>query len=138
LFLHFFIYLFKKLQFILIVALRFVKVLCRKSWKIQRLHLNYYDEELFDDNYLIVNYRFRNALFYRLGNQYIIEKQLKILNVENFDNTCDLVVYGIFTKKVYRLKFKYELNHAKLRPQPRFNNPDTEFVLQGISDLRLS
>lgn len=131
------IFLLQKLQFILIVVLRFLKILFRRRKRIQRLYFNYYDENLFGENYLVVNFRFRNALYYRLGNQYMVEKQMKIFNLEGFDRQSDFVAYGIFTKRVYKLKFKHELR-AIPKLQPRFNNIDTEFILRGIADLQLT
>ena len=132
-----FILLLQKLQFILIVVVRFFKILFRRRKRIQRLYFNHYDENLFGENYLVVNFRFRNAIYYRLGNHYMVEKQMKIFNLESFDKQCDFIVYGLFTKKVYRLKFKHELR-AIPKLQPRFNNIDTEFILRGIADLQLS
>jgi hypothetical protein len=102
-------YLIEKLQFIKIVFYRFLIILFRKRKRIELLYLNYDKEHLFESSYIVINYRFRNAIYYRFGKHITLEKKIKIFNIKNFENEFDLVVFGFFQKKTYRIQFEPKL-----------------------------
>lgn len=106
---HYFTLVFKKLQFILIIVGRFFKILFRKRKEIELLYLNYSTEYIFDNSLIIINYRFRNGLWYRFGKHKTLEKEIKIFNLKNFETEFDLVVYGFFQRKAFKLKFEPQL-----------------------------
>ncbi len=101
-------YLLNKLRFTIVVIARFIKILFRKKKEIEILYLNYETKHLFDTSYLIINYRFKNAIYYRFGNDISLEKQIKIFDLNNIDSEFDLVVNGFFDSKTYNLKFEQE------------------------------
>lgn len=86
------------------IVKRFSIILFRKNRRIKLLYLKYNSEHVFDNGFLIVNYRFRNALYYKFGNHITLEKQIKIFNLKNFDHEFQLTVYGFFQKKTFKLK----------------------------------
>lgn len=96
----------KKLKFFRIIVLRFFKILFRRRKSIEVLYLNYSDKHLFESSYIVINYHFKNALWFRFGKHITTEKHIKVLNLKNFDKEFDLVVYGFFRKAVFRLKFQ--------------------------------
>jgi len=102
--------LFKKLKFCLAIMGRAFIILFRRKQGIQLLHLDYGDRHLFENSYIIIRYRFRNALWYRFGGHKTLEKEIKIFNLKNFEKEFDFVVYGLFRKKTYKLKFQPELS----------------------------
>ncbi len=108
-FTQYFKYLIEKLQFIKIVFYRFFIILFRKRKRIELLYLNYDKEHIFETSYIVINYRFRNAIYYRFGKHITLEKKIKIFNIINFENEFDLVVYGFFQKKIYRIQFEPKL-----------------------------
>lgn len=114
---QYFKYLLQKLQFVFIVLGRFIRILFRWRRRIELLRLDYATDYVFDSSFIIINYRFRNAVWYRFGNHKTLEKEIKIFNLKNFENEFDLVVYGFFQRKSYRLKFKPELtlNHSNFK-----------------------
>lgn len=85
---------------------RFLKILFKRNKSIQCIYLDYSDRYLFQSGYVIVNYKFKNALWYKFGKYHTTQPSIKIFNLNNFDKEFDLVVYGVFRKKVYRLKFE--------------------------------
>ena len=87
-------------------------------------HLDYENNHLFENSYVVVNYRFRNALYYKFGNHKTLEKQIKIFNLKNFENEFDLIVYGFFRKKRYKLKFE---------PNLKLNTDDFKTSISNIS-----
>ena len=97
------------IQFFLIIVYRFCEILLRKNRSIELIYLDYTDKNIFDSGFIILNYRFRNALWYRFGNHKTLEKQIKIFNLKNLDKEFDLIVYGFFQKYRYKLKFEPQL-----------------------------
>jgi hypothetical protein len=135
LFSHYFTYLFKKLHFIFIIAARFFKILFRKKKKIEVLLLTYNTEFLFDNSLIIINYRFRNALWYQFGSHKTLEKQIKIFDLKNFEQEFALIVYGFFQKKIYYLKFKPQLTIKNHNFKTNFTNLTLNLKEQNIPQL---
>lgn len=106
---HYLNYLLEKLRFLKVVLTRFLIILFRKSKGIELLLLEYDTEHLFDNSFIVINYRFRNVIYYRFGNHITLEKQIKIFNIENFKNEFDLIVYGFLRKKTYKIQFEPQL-----------------------------
>lgn len=102
-------YLIEKLLFFRVVIARLFIILFRKRRDIELLHLDYNKEHLFETSYMVINYRFRNAIYYRFGKHLTLEKKIKIFNINNFENEFDLLVYGFFQKKAYRIQFEPKL-----------------------------
>lgn len=132
---HYFTLVFKKLQFILIIVGRFLKILFRKSKKIELLFLNYSTEYIFDNSLIIIKYRFRNGLWYRFGKHKTLEKEIKIFNLKNFDTEFDFVVYGFFQRKVFKLKFEPQLTINTRRFKTSLSNLSLEIVEKTIPAL---
>lgn len=89
-----------------IVIVRLIKILFRWRKGIELLCLDFSTEHLFESSFIVINYRFRNALFYRFGKHLTLEKQIKIFNLKNFESEFDFIVYGFFRTKTYKLKFE--------------------------------
>ena len=111
---HYLTYLLEKLRFLKVVIARFLTILFRRRKGIELLRLEYDTEHLFDNSFIIINYRFRNAIYYKFGNHITLEKEVKIFNLTNFDKDFQLTVFGFFRKKTYLLKFEPKL---KLEPE---------------------
>lgn len=101
-----------------------MKILFRWRKGIELLCLDFATEHLFDSSFIVINYRFRNALFYRFGKHLTLEKQIKIFNLKNFESEFDLIVYGFFRTKTYKLKFE---------PQWRLENSSFKTSLSNLS-----
>ena len=132
---HYFTLVFKKLQFILIIVGRFFKILFRKRKEIELLYLNYSTEYIFDNSLIIINYRFRNGLWYQFGKHKTLEKEIKIFNLKNFDTEFDFVVYGFFQKKVFKLKFDPQLTINTQSFKTSLSNRSLNLVEKAIPDL---
>lgn len=128
-------YLLKSLQFAFIVIVRFLKILFRWQKRIELLYLNYNNQNLFDKSYIVINYRFRNVLWYRFGKHKTLEKKIKIFDLTNFDKEFDLIVYGFFQKKVYSLKFEPKLKLDNSSFKTSFSNLSLKLLDQSIPKL---
>lgn len=94
-----------RLRFLLVIIKRSIIILFRKRKKVELLYLDYTYEPIFENSYIFIKYRFRNALSYSFAGYPTLEKEIKIFNLKNFDKEIEFIVYGLFHKKVYQLKF---------------------------------
>ena len=131
-------YFFNKINFYKFVLVRFFIILFRKNKKLLLLHLDYENNHLFENSYVVVNYRFRNALYYKFGNHKTLEKQIKIFNLKNFENEFDLIVYGFFRKKRYKLKFEPNLKLNTADFKTSISNITIQLEEKNMLNLSLS
>ena len=115
---------------------QFFIILFRREKGIQLLQLDYDTQNLFESSFIVVNYRFRNAMWYRFGSHKTVEKQIKIFNLKNFDKEFDLVVYGFFQKKVYTMKFEPQLTLNSQGFKTKFQNLTNDIEVQQIETFR--
>lgn len=135
--LRYYISFLKKLRFLLTIVFRFFIILFRRKKSIDLLHLDYATEHIFDNSYIILKYRFRNALWYRLGNHKTLEKQIKIFNLKKIDKEFDFVVYGFFQKKKYHLIFEPKLTIDTKSFKTRFHNLSNHLEFQAAPLLSI-
>lgn len=127
--------LLKKMHFLKVIITRFFIILIRRKKEIELLQLDYVSEHIFERSYIIINYRFRNAIFYRFGKQKTLQKQIKIFDLQNFENEFDFVVYGFFQKKKYKLKFEPNLKLINSNFKTSFSNLTLKLDEKSIPKL---
>jgi hypothetical protein len=117
--------LFSQLKFVFIVIGRFFKVLFRKNRQIILLRLNYSHKYLFDKSYLIVKYRFKNALWYTFSPiKNTTEKEVMVFNLQNVPSSeIKMSVRGFFRSRTFLL------------PIPRENTIDTKTFIPRIRNI---
>lgn len=98
-----------KFHFLKVGITRFFTILFRRKKGIELLLLDYAEEHIFEKSYLVINYRFRNAIYYKFGNLKTLEKQIKIFDSRNFEKEFHLEVYGFFQKKKYKIRYEPKL-----------------------------
>lgn len=127
---------FLKLRFLFHVCKRVVIILFRKERNVELLELTYSEKFLFVNGYLIIRYRFRNALYYQFDTVKTIENQLKIFDISNFKNEFKLVVYGLYEKKVYSIKVnpKNKIHNQNFKTE--IHNFKTELEFFDIPNLK--
>lgn len=127
---------FFKIKFLFHVSKRVVIILFRKERNVELLELTFSEKFLFVNGYLIIRYRFRNALYYQFDNVKTIENQLKIFDISNFKNEFNLVVHGLYEKKVYSIKVNPENRIHNQNFKTEFNNFKTELEFFDIPNLK--
>lgn len=132
---HYLINLLEKLQFLKIVIARFLTLLFRRRKGIELLYLECNAEHLFDNSFIIINYQFKNAIYYKFGNHKTLEKEIKIFNLKNFDKKFNLTVYGFLRKKTYQLKFEPILTLESENFKTSFSNFDLKLERQYLPNL---
>ncbi|MDH7462587.1 hypothetical protein QEG73_14920 [Chitinophagaceae bacterium 26-R-25] len=150
----------KRIKFLFIIAARFITILFRKEKSIKPLQFSYARERHFDNIYLIIRYKFENAIWYNFKNiKQTTEKGIIVLNLKNILETpIELIVYGFFRKEIIPIKidvknilesklFQAELKNidiVEVRTKPfllkrtlKLNNPNCALTLPTVS-LRCS
>jgi hypothetical protein len=84
---------------------------------------------------MLINYRFRNALYYQFGTYKTLEKQIKIFDLKNCDKEIDFIVYGFFDSKTYKLKFEPQLSIENLSFKTTISNLNLKFEQKAIPKL---
>lgn len=128
-------YLTHSFKFLGIIILRFLKILFRERKNIEVIYLNYSDNHLFESSYIILNYHFKNAIWFRFGKHKTTDKHIKIFNLKNFEKEFDLVVYGFFRKKVFRLKFEPQQTLLSDKFKTQFNHLDNDLVFKSMPNI---
>lgn len=124
--------LINQIQILLQILKRFSIVLFRKRKSIQLLHLNYSDKHLFNNSIIIINYRFRNAIYYKFGNHSTVENQVKLFNVDKIKPEIKLTVYGFFRKQHYILKLEPENILIAKTFKTEFSNLNAELISKAL------
>jgi hypothetical protein len=106
----YFIPFFTKFKFVISVVTKFFILLFRKRKGIKLLELDYSKKYLFEKSYLIINYKFKNALWYDFKNlKKTTNKQAVIFNLQNLNsNRITLIIHGFFQTKIYYINIKPE------------------------------
>lgn len=99
------------------------------------LHLDYTDLGMFESGYMILNYRFRNAIYYRFGKHITLEQNIKIFDSINFEKEFELTVFGFFEKKKYHLKFEPKLKLITRDFKAEISNLKNNFKFKTIPYL---
>ncbi len=92
-------------EFVANVASRFFKILFRSDKKIRLIYSNYTNKHFLGDKFIVLNYRFRNALWYKIENATTDKRQF-VIEKPTDSKKMILVVYGFFKKKMYTLNFQ--------------------------------
>lgn len=132
---HYLKYLTEKFSYLIIIISRFLLILFRRKKGIELLRLEYNTEHLFDKSFIVILYRFRNAIYYQFGNQTTVEKNIKIFNLNNFKREFELTVYGFFRKKTYKVKFEPKLTLETSSFKTDFFNLKNDFQFKTIPNL---
>jgi len=115
-----------KLKFIASIIAKFLTILFRKGKRIKLLQLDYSRKYLFDKSYLIVSYKFKNALWYNFKTlKKTTEKQSVVFDLKNIGtNNITLIVYGFFQKKIY---------HINIQPEKTLETKSFKTIISGIN-----
>jgi hypothetical protein len=92
-----------------IVFCRFLNIIFRDNKQLQLFKLEFDNDIVFKKSYVVLNYRFKNALYYKFGNIQTIEKERIVFDVNNIKDVINLTVYGFFQSKTYFLEFNPKL-----------------------------
>lgn len=119
---------------------RWVLILFKRKKQIKKIDFGYYKNWHFNNAYLIIDFQFKNAIWYKVGNIKSLDfSKPLILNLENIDaESIDVEVFGFFQKHVYTIYLEKiaELNSEPFKTQTQnLNNLE---LIQNKIRFRLS
>lgn len=123
---HFILIIINSIKLYFKIGISFLLILFKKDKRLIELYFDSGNEVLFENSFLILNYRFKNAIFYSINNKLTVENNIKIYNVNNLNEVIHFVVYGWFETKHYVIEVK---------PQKKINK---ETFITEISNLKIS
>lgn len=117
------------------IALRFLLILFRNEKHLKELYFDSGNEPLFEDGLLIIKYRFKNAIYYKVNNKITLENRFKIFNVKNINSEIHFIVYGWFDRKHYIVEIKptKSLNNESFKTH--FSNLNISLTVTDILKL---
>ncbi len=96
---------------------RLLTILFKRRKKLEKISFDYYKNWHFDNAYLVVDFKFKNAVWFRIGKfkSFDFSKPI-ILNLENIQSdTINFEVFGFFQKQVYEIDLNRE-NQINTQP----------------------
>ena len=95
----------KKLKFVTVVGIRFLIIALKRKKSVELLHLHYSSKHLFDKSFMVISYKFKNALWYDFKDlKKTLEDKTVVFNLNKIPtNNIALIVYGFFQKKIYHI-----------------------------------
>jgi hypothetical protein len=94
-------------EFFSTVVARFFKVLFRSDKRIKMIYMNYSNNHSLGNDILMLNYRFKNAIFYKVNGQ-TTEKYQIVLHKIDIESILDIKVYGLFSQKSFKFNVSNE------------------------------
>lgn len=100
----------KNIQYYFLKVSRLFCILFKRRKRIEKISFGYYQNWQFENAYLVVDFKFKNAVWFRIGNfkSYDFSKQI-VLDLENIHtDTINFEVFGFFQKQVYEISLNKE------------------------------
>lgn len=87
---------------------RCVSILFKKNRKLKKLSFDYFENWQFNNAYLVVDFKFENAIWYRVGQfKSIVSNNPIVLDLSNVrSNKVEIIVYGLFQTQVLTVDIK--------------------------------
>lgn len=108
-------------EFVSHVFIRSLRILFRSDKKIKMIYSNCSNKQSLGNDFFVLNFRFRNALWYEINKQRTEKRQFVFTKIDS-PEIIEIVVYGFFRKKV----FKMDINQAILE-ETILNEAETQF-----------
>ncbi len=95
---------------------KWITILFKRRKKLEKLSLEYYKSWRFDNAYLVIDFKFKSAVWFSIGNIKGTDfTKPIILNLQNIkSDTLNLEVFGFFQRQVYKINLNRE---AKINTQ---------------------
>ena len=100
--------LISNLHFKYCVTKRFLDVMPRKKKNIKFVSIHYAGKLSPEENNITLRYKFRNAVWYKIGSKKTTESNVVIQRPTEEEKVIDLTVYGVFRRISYSVILKPE------------------------------
>lgn len=128
--------LFYKFQLVKIKG--FIKILFKRKKKIEKITFDYYKNWHFEDAYLVVDFKFKNVIWIRIGKKKVFDFSAPIIfNLENINTETILFeVFGFFQKKVFEINLNKVAKFNRQQFKTRIDNIYTFELLQQKTSFK--
>jgi len=119
---------------------KWVAILFKKNRKLKKISFDYYKNWHSDSSYLIVEFKFENAVYFRVGETKSFDFSIPlILNLQNQQrNNIEIEVYGFLQKKVFVIKMNKEIILNTKSFQTKFENLSPVAILEQKTKIKIS
>jgi len=103
---------------------KWVAILFKKNRKLKKLSFDYYKNWHSDNSYLIVDFKFKNAIYFKVGETKSFDFSIPlILNLQNLQtNNIKIEVYGFLQKQVFVIELNKEIQVDTKSFRTKFEN----------------
>ncbi|MFC6096604.1 hypothetical protein ACFPVY_08090 [Flavobacterium qiangtangense] len=113
-------------EFVSQVFVRFFKIMLRSDKKIKMIYSDYSNKHSLGNNFYVLNFRFRNAIWYKINNQRTEKRQFIFSENESPEN-IEIIVYGFFRKKSFKMNLAKSLSEEKVFE--KFDKVESQYSL---------
>lgn len=113
-------------EFVSQVFVRFFKIMFRSDKKIKMIYSDYSNKHSLGNNFYVLNFRFRNAIWYKINNQRTEKRQFIFSENESPEN-IEIIVYGFFRKKSFKMNLAKSLSEKKVFE--KFDKVESQYSL---------
>ena len=106
-------------------------ILFRRNRKLKKISFDYYKNWHSDNSYLVVDFKFRNAIFFKVGNTKSFDfTKLLILNLQKLNaDSIKIEVFGFFQKDTFIIDLNKEI---------QLNSKPFRTVIENISPVEIT
>jgi len=106
-------------------------ILFRRNRKLKKISFDYYKNWHSDNSYLVVDFKFRNAIFFKVGNTKSFDfTKLLILNLQKLNaDSIKFEVFGFFQKETFIIDLNKEI---------QLNSKPFRTVIENISPVEIT
>ena len=104
--------------------------LFKRNKKLKKISFDYFKNWHFDNSYLVIDFKFKNAIYFKVGEirSFDFSKPL-ILNLQNLNtNNIEFEVYGFLQKQIFLIDLNKEIN---------LNSKTFRTVIDNISPVEI-
>ena len=108
----------------IIIGGRLFALLFKRRNKLEKISFGYYQKWQFDNAYLFLDFKFKNAVWFRIGkfSSYNFSKQV-ILDLENIhSDKINFEVFGFFQRQVFDIKINKNVQFNTQSFKTQFDN----------------
>lgn len=128
------------LNFHLILTRKWLAILLKKNRKLKNLSFDYYKNWHSDKCYLIIDFKFKNAIYFKVGETKSFDFSIPlILNLQNLKTNKIMVeVYGFLQKQIFIIELNKEIDFDTKSFKTKLENLSLIGIPRQKTNLKIS
>ncbi len=118
---------------------KWIAILFKKNRKLKKVSFDYYKSWHSDSSYLIVDFKFKNAIYFKVGETKSFNFSIPlILNLQSLQtNNIKVEVYGFLQKKVFVIELNKEIQLNTKSFKTKFENLSPVAIPEQKTKLKI-